>query len=77
MTSFRNIPLTSTLKCVLENTFNKAVFCLCAVQLQYQFAPAAEGGLSPRAFIRSGGGCQRGGQLPAAGATVRAAVVSG
>ena len=81
MTLFRNNPLNFTLKSVLEYTYNQDVFSLLLmcdkVKLQYQFASAAERGFSPRAVIRSGGGCQSGGQLPAAGATVRAAVVSG
>lgn len=57
----------------------RAVFCLLkhTAQLQYQFASTAERGFSPWAIIRSAGGCQRRGQLPAGGATVRAAVVSG
>ena len=54
-----------------------ACFKQTTVPLQYQFVPAAERGFSPRTIIRSAGGCQRRGQLPAGGTTVRAAVVSG
>ena len=79
MISFRNIPLNFTLKCfrqyILADYF--LFYKQMTVQLQYQFAPAAERGFSPRAVIRSAGGCQRRGQLPAGGVTVRAAVVSG
>lgn len=80
MISFGNIPLTFTLECFRQYILPDYFFLFykqMIVQLQYQFAPAAERGFSPRAVIRSAGGCQRRGQLPAGGVTVRAAVVSG
>lgn len=45
-------------------------------RLEYRFSPAAESGFSPRPIVRSAGGGQRGGQLPAGGAALGAAVVS-
>lgn len=61
--------------CIPMRSF-KNIHLNVSVQVQYQFIPAAERSFSPRAVVRSAGGRQRGGQLPAGGATVRATEVS-